>query len=124
MRELVNRYEEQAVLLKGAKEDNAAAAAQSALRVAGASSWTWARAAAGRRAERGASPSAGSAAPSVRSQETKDTAMTFSALTEDSHDERQLCSLPTSLGTRSGSPLASSSGSTSAPPGRRQGTTP
>ena len=88
MRELVNRYEEQAVLLKGAKEDNAAAAAQSALRVAGASSWTWARAAAGRRAERGASPSAGSAAPSVRSQETKDTTTTFSALTEDSHDER------------------------------------
>ena len=32
MRELVNRYEEQAVVLKGAKEDNAAAAAQSALR--------------------------------------------------------------------------------------------
>ena len=32
--------------------------------------------------------SAGSPAPSVRSQETKDTATTFSALTEDSHDER------------------------------------
>ena len=99
MRELADRYEEQAVVLKGAKEDNAAAAAQSALRVAGASSWTWARAAAGRRAERGASPSAGSAAPSVRSQETKDTATTFSALTEDSHDERRLCGLPTSLGS-------------------------
>ena len=49
------------------------------------------------RAERGASPSAGSAAPSVRSQETKDTATTFSALTEDSHDKRRLCGLPTSL---------------------------
>ena len=68
---------------------------------AGASSWTWARAAAGRRAARGASPSAGSPAPSVRScvrsQETKDTATTFSALTEDSHDKRRLCGLPTSL---------------------------
>ena len=52
----------------------------------------------GRGRPSGGGPSAGPR-NQPRSQETKDTATTFSAHTKDSHDERQLYGLPTSFGS-------------------------